>query len=274
MSNSAPPPPTPPLDPTAAPLGAVQLPPKYVPADVEPTITRTWDDAHAYAADAAAAGPPFSICIPPPNVTAALHLGHALNNTLQDVLTRAARMKGFNTVWLPGTDHAGIATQTVVDKRLQATGEKALKDYKRDEANGQPGREPFIEKVSAWKDEYEARITQQLKDMGCSCDWERQAFTMDQPRAKAVREAFFRLFKDGLIYRGKRLVNWDPATQTALADDEVECKEVDGQFYYLQVSGGRKNRRQRRRLPRHRRVCHRRHHPPRNHARRHRGRGE
>ena len=238
---STPPSPPPSAAPSASEPHPADLPPRYVPADVEPQITRTWDAAGAYRAAATAGGPPFSICIPPPNVTAALHLGHALNNTLQDVLTRAARMKGFNTVWLPGTDHAGIATQTVVDKRLQASGEKSLKDYKLEEAAGGAsgggasggGRDEFIEKVQAWKDEYEARITQQLKDMGCSCDWDRQAFTMDEPRAAAVREAFFQLFKDGLIYRGKRLVNWDPVTQTALADDEVEMQDVDGHFYYM-----------------------------------------
>ncbi|MEM6457885.1 MAG: valine--tRNA ligase [Planctomycetota bacterium] len=209
------------------------LPPQYDPAAVEPAVTAKWDAADAYRATPDASGQPFSVCIPPPNVTAALHLGHALNNTLQDVLVRHARMAGRNAVWLPGTDHAGIATQTVVDKRLQANREKSLKDYKRQESETGDGRERFIEKVQAWKDEYEARITQQLKDMGCSCDWSRQAFTMDEPRAKAVREAFFQLFKDGLIYRGKRLVNWDPVTQTALADDEVEMQEIDGQFYYL-----------------------------------------
>ncbi|MEM9881704.1 MAG: valine--tRNA ligase [Planctomycetota bacterium] len=209
------------------------LPPQYDPAAVEPAVTAKWDAADAYRATPNTPGQPFSVCIPPPNVTAALHLGHALNNTLQDVLVRHARMAGRNAVWLPGTDHAGIATQTVVDKRLQANGEKSLKDYKRQESETGDGRERFIEKVQAWKDEYEARITQQLKDMGCSCDWSRQAFTMDEPRADAVREAFFQLFKDGLIYRGKRLVNWDPVTQTALADDEVEMQDVDGQFYYL-----------------------------------------
>ena len=210
-----------------------ELPPQYQPADVESDITTKWNAANCFHADAADAGDPYSICIPPPNVTAALHLGHALNNTLQDVLTRVARMRGMNACWLPGTDHAGIATQSIVDKRLQAEGEKALKEYKLLEAEGGNGREQFLEKVTAWKDEYEARITQQLKDMGCSCDWERQAFTMDEPRAAAVREAFFRLFKDGLIYRGKRLVNWDPVSQTALADDEVEMEDVDGHFYYM-----------------------------------------
>src|SRR5205823_2238148 len=124
----------------------------------------------------------------------------------------------------PGTDHAGIATQTVVEKRVLAEEGKRRTAFK---------REDFVAKIQAWKDEYEQRITDQLKRMGCSCDWDRQAFTMDEPRATAVREAFFQLFKDGLIYRGKRLVNWDPATQTALADDEVEMEEVDGHFYYL-----------------------------------------
>jgi valyl-tRNA synthetase len=133
-------------------------------------------------------------------------------------------MRGFNTVWLPGTDHAGIATQTVVEKRLLQSEGKRRTDY---------GRDEFVAKVQAWKDEFEATITGQLKDMGCSCDWDRQRFTMDPICAKAVREAFFRLFKQGLVYRGKRLVHWDPATQTALADDEVEMVEVDGSFWYL-----------------------------------------
>ncbi len=214
-----------------APAGA--LPPQYNPADVEAEMNRRWQAANAYAAQPSDDGEPFSIVIPPPNVTAALHLGHALNNTLQDVLVRHARMAGKNAVWLPGTDHAGIATQTVVDKRLQQEGKKSLKDYKRDEADGKNGRDAFIAKVQDWKDEYEQRITDQLKAMGCSCDWGRQAFTMDDARSRAVREAFFQLFKDGLIYRGKRLVNWDPVTQTALADDEVEMEEIDGNFYYM-----------------------------------------
>jgi valyl-tRNA synthetase len=138
-------------------------------------------------------------------------------------------MKGFETLWMPGTDHAGIATQTVVDKRLQEEGKPSIRDLKL--APG--GRETFIQHVQAFKDEYESVITEQLKRMGCSCDWDRQRFTMDDVCARAVREAFFRLFKEGLIYRGKRLVNWDPATQTALADDEVEMREIDGHFWYL-----------------------------------------
>jgi valyl-tRNA synthetase len=210
-----------------------ELAKQYRPEDVEAAVAKRWLDADAFHACPDADGDPYSIVIPPPNVTAALHMGHALNNTLQDILIRWHRMLGDNTLWMPGTDHAGIATQTVVDKRLQAEGQPALKDYKKIEAEGQNGREQFIEKVQAWKDEYEGVITGQLKSMGCSCDWERQRFTMDPQCAKAVREAFFRLFKDGLIYRGKRLVNWDPATQTALADDEVESQDVDGHFYYM-----------------------------------------
>jgi valyl-tRNA synthetase len=166
----------------------------------------------------------YCIVIPPPNVTAPLHLGHALNNTLQDILIRFRRMQQYNTLWMPGTDHAGIATQTVVEKRILAEEGKRRTDL---------DRQDFVARVQAWKDEYETRIIEQLKAMGCSCDWERTRFTMDQVCAKAVRAAFFKLFKDGLIYRGKRLVNWDPATQTVLADDEVEHETVQGHFWYL-----------------------------------------
>ncbi|KAA0215153.1 MAG: valine--tRNA ligase [Leptolyngbya sp. PLA3] len=205
----------------------------YRPEEHEGRIWQRWIDADAFHADPhrvlAGEAEPYCILIPPPNVTAALHLGHALNNTLQDVLARAHRMMGFETLWMPGTDHAGIATQTVVDKRLQAAGEPSIAQLR--QVDG--GRERFIEKVQAFKDEYEARITDQLKAMGCSCDWKRQRFTMDPVCARAVREAFFRLFRAGLIERGKRLVNWDPVSQTALADDEVEMKEVDGAFYYM-----------------------------------------
>ncbi|MGB0767222.1 MAG: REP-associated tyrosine transposase, partial [Phycisphaeraceae bacterium] len=212
---------------------ATELPPMYDPTQVEPAILRKYLDTKAYAASPDSDGEPYSIVIPPPNVTAALHLGHALNNTLQDVLTRVHRMRGFNTLWMPGTDHAGIATQSIVDKRLQQEGKPALKEHKQMELEGQDGRGQFINKITAWKDEYEQTITNQLKEMGCSCDWDRQRFTMDDQCAKAVRQAFFQLFKDGLIYRGKRLVNWDPVSQTALADDEVEMQDIDGNFYYM-----------------------------------------
>ncbi|WP_432798129.1 valine--tRNA ligase [Poriferisphaera sp. WC338] len=201
-----------------------QLAPQYRPENVEAQVAEKWDAAKAWHAEPTDPGKPYGVVIPPPNVTAALHLGHALNNTLQDVLVRYNRMLGKNAMWMPGTDHAGIATQTVVEKRVLAEEGKKRTDFERGE---------FVSKIQAWKDEYEETITQQLKLMGCSCDWDRQRFTMDEQCAKAVREAFYKLFKDGLIYRGKRLVNWDPATQTALADDEVEMKDVDGNFWYM-----------------------------------------
>ena len=211
-----------------------ELAKSYDPAAEEPKVRAAWDAANAFHAEPVADGPPpYCIIIPPPNVTAALHLGHALNNALQDVLIRFHRAQGRPTLWMPGTDHAGIATQAVVDKRLIAEGQTALRDYKKIEAEGGNGRSQFIAKVQAWKDEYEATIIEQLKLMGCSCDWARVRFTMDDMCARAVREAFFRLFKDGLIYRGKRLVNWDPVLQTAVADDECFDKEIEGQFYYL-----------------------------------------
>ncbi len=205
---------------------STELAKSYQPAQVEPEILQRWLEAGAFHAtpDDPDRGAPYAIVIPPPNVTAPLHMGHALNNTLQDILVRWRRMQGRNALWMPGTDHAGIATQTVVEKRvLQAEGKRRV-DFERDE---------FVARIQAWKDEYEEHITRQLRLMGCSCDWERQRFTMDPACAAAVREAFFRLFDDGLIYRGKRLVNWDPVTMTALADDEVEMEEVDGHFWYL-----------------------------------------
>ncbi len=167
---------------------------------------------------------PFTIVIPPPNVTGALHLGHALNNTLQDVLIRQKRMQGYATLWMPGTDHAGIATQAVVERRL----------YLEDKiSRHELGREGLVARIWDWKKDYEARILSQLKQMGCSCDWERTRFTLDPVCARAVRHTFFNLFKDGLIYRGKRLVNWDTALQTAVSDDEVFHDAVEGHFWYF-----------------------------------------
>ena len=192
--------------------------------EVESGITDRWERSGVFHAEPVDQNQPrYSVVIPPPNVTAALHLGHGLNNALQDVLVRFHRMKGFATFWLPGTDHAGIATQTVVEKRLLSEGTKRL----------EMGREAFIERAQQWKGEYEAVILQQLKSMGASCDFERIRFTMDEMCATAVRHAFFALFQDGLIYRGKRLVNWDPVTHTALSDDEVEMEEVSGHMWYL-----------------------------------------
>ncbi len=196
----------------------------YDPKSVEKEVYDRWDQSGAFNAEPDGNDNAFCIVIPPPNVTAALHLGHALNNTLQDILTRWRRMQQYNTLWMPGTDHAGIATQTVVEKRILAEEGKRRTDF---------AREEFVERIQAWKDDYEARILNQLKLMGCSCDWRRTRFTMDEMCAKAVRANFFKLFSDGLIYRGKRLVNWDPATQTVLADDEVEHEEIRGHFWYL-----------------------------------------
>jgi valyl-tRNA synthetase len=168
--------------------------------------------------------PTFTIVIPPPNVTGALHLGHALNNTLQDILIRMKRMQGFNTLWMPGTDHAGIATQAVVERRLFEEEELTRHDL---------GREGLVKRIWDWKDKYEARILGQLKQMGCSCDWERTQFTFNEQNSRAVREWFFRLFKDDKIYRGKRLVNWDTFLQTAVSDDEVFHEAVKGYFWHF-----------------------------------------
>ncbi len=196
----------------------------YDPRQVESRIYQRWLEAGAFHAEPAPGGGCFCVVIPPPNVTDRLHLGHALNNTLQDILVRQKRMAGFNTLWMPGTDHAGIATQTVVERRILAEEGKRRTDFE---------REDFVARIQAWKDEYQGQILSQLRAMGCSCDWQRLRFTMDEVCARAVREAFFKLFADGLIYRGKRLVNWDPATQTVLADDEVEYQTVSGHFWYL-----------------------------------------
>jgi len=206
---------------------AEQLSKTYDPKTVEEQVNQVWSSHSYFHAEPQADGDDratYTIVIPPPNVTAPLHLGHALNNTLQDILIRLRRMQNCNTLWMPGTDHAGIATQTVVEKRILSEEGKRRTDFERVE---------FVRRVQAWKDEYEATIIGQLKAMGCSCDWDRTRFTMDEVCAKAVRSTFFKLFKDGLIYRGKRLVNWDPATQTVLADDEVEHETVQGHFWYL-----------------------------------------
>jgi valyl-tRNA synthetase len=167
---------------------------------------------------------PFTIVIPPPNVTGALHLGHALNCTLQDTLIRWRRMQGYNALWMPGTDHAGIATQAVVERRLLEEEKKTRHDL---------GRAALVERIWAWKNDYERRILGQLQQMGCSCDWERTRFTLDPVCTKAVRYTFFRMFVDQLVYRGQRLVNWDPFLQTAVSDDEVFHETVAGHFWHF-----------------------------------------
>ncbi len=174
--------------------------------------------------------PPYCIVIPPPNVTGALHLGHALNNTLQDILIRWRRMSGDEVLWMPGTDHAGIATQAVVERRLLEETKKTRHDL---------GRAALVERIWSWKDEYEKRILSQLRLMGCSCDWDRTRFTLDDLCSRAVRRTFFNLFKAGKIFRGKRLVNWDTQLRTAVADDEIYYEEVSGPSLDDQVPGGR-----------------------------------
>ncbi|GMU82626.1 MAG: hypothetical protein AMXMBFR47_24970 [Planctomycetota bacterium] len=196
----------------------------YDPKAVESEIYAMWEAGGYFHAEPDPARKPFVITIPPPNVTGALHLGHALNNTLQDILIRRKRMQGFNACWLPGTDHAGIATQAVVEKRLRE--EQKLSRH-------EIGREGLVKKIWEWKEEYNTRILNQLRRMGCSCDWQRTRFTLDETCAKAVYETFFRFFKDGLIYRGLRLVNWDTQLQTAVADDEVYHETVRGHLWHI-----------------------------------------
>jgi valyl-tRNA synthetase len=198
----------------------------FDPASVEPRLYDQWEASGAFRPERALerdpAAKPFSIVIPPPNVTGSLHIGHALNNTLQDVLARFHRMRGEAVLWLPGTDHAGIATQMVVERQLAAAGNAGRREM---------GREAFVEKVWAWKAESGGTITRQLRRLGASCDWSRERFTLDEGLSAAVRKVFVSLYKQGLLYRDKRLVNWDPQFQTAISDLEVEQREVDGQYW-------------------------------------------
>ena len=196
---------------------------QYSPREVESGIAAAWDRSNAFAARPDDPGDPFCIVIPPPNVTGALHLGHAINNTLQDALIRYHRMRGDNTLWVPGIDHAGIATQAVVEKRLLEDEGKTRQDI---------GRDALVKRIWEWKEKFGNRIVAQLKLMGCSCDWRRTRFTLDDRCARAVRHTFFKMFKDGLIYRGKRLVNWDTLLQTAVSDDEIYHEAVRGHLWY------------------------------------------
>jgi valyl-tRNA synthetase len=195
----------------------------YVFAEVEEKWLKRWQEEGCFLAKMEDGRPAFSIVIPPPNVTGVLHVGHALNNTMQDVLTRYHRMCGDNTLWVPGTDHAGIATQNVVEKQLATEG-KDRHDL---------GRDAFIERVWQWREEKGGTIINQLKKLGCSCDWERERFTMDAGLSAAVREVFVRLYKEKLIYKGDYIVNWCPRCKTALADDEVEHEETKGKLYHI-----------------------------------------
>ena len=195
----------------------------YLPADIESAIYAWWEKNHMFRANADSAKPPYSIVIPPPNVTGQLHIGHALDNTLQDILCRLKRMQGYEVLWMPGTDHAGIATQNVVERFL------AGQNISRHEL----GREKFVERVWEWKEEYGGRIIGQLKRLGASCDWSRLRFTMDEGLSRAVREVFVSLYEQGLIYRGDYIINWCPRCQTALSDLESEHRDIIGGLYYI-----------------------------------------
>jgi valyl-tRNA synthetase len=201
-----------------------EIPNRFDFATAASDIYEQWMQHGCFDAKVDPSKKPFTIVIPPPNVTGALHLGHALNNTLQDIQIRMHRMQGDATLWMPGTDHAGIATQAIVEKRLKEVENKTRHDL---------GREKLVERIWEWKDQYEKRILGQLQRMGCSCDWKRTRFTLDAMCARAVRTTFFDLFSKGLIYRGKRLVNWDTYLQTAVSDDEVNPETIQGHFWHL-----------------------------------------
>ncbi len=199
------------------------IPTTFDPKSYEERWLKAWLDAGVFKADPSTPGKPFSIVIPPPNVTGALHMGHALNNTVMDVLSRYHRMRGRNVLWLPGTDHAGIATQSVVEREL-AKEKKTRHDL---------GRDAFVQRVWKWKEEYGSRIIHQLKRLGSSCDWSRERFTMDEGLSLAVREVFVRLYREGLIYKGEYLVNWCPASRSAISDLEVEYRDENGSLWHI-----------------------------------------
>ncbi|HIE48337.1 TPA: valine--tRNA ligase, partial [Candidatus Bipolaricaulota bacterium] len=201
----------------------MRLPSRYDPNQVEDKIRREWEKNPYWVCNPCSGRPPFSIVIPPPNVTGRLHLGHALNNTLQDIVIRYKRMDGYEACWFPGTDHAGIATQNVVEQELAREGK----------TRHELGREEFVRRVWQWKEKYGTEIIEQLKALGASCDWTRTRFTLDEGLSRAVRTAFVRLYEEGLIYQGNYLVNWCPRCETAISDIEVEHCEVDGHLYYI-----------------------------------------
>ncbi|HOK55960.1 MAG TPA: class I tRNA ligase family protein, partial [bacterium] len=196
---------------------------KYNPLEIEEKIYKMWEENSYFYVKTDNKKEKYVIVIPPPNITGFLHMGHALNNTIQDILIRWKRMEGYNSLWVPGTDHAGIATQNVVEKELA---KKGL-------TRKQLGREKFIEEVWKWKEKYGSRIIFQLKKLGASCDWTRTKFTMDETLSNAVKEAFVRLYKKGLIYKGKKIINWCPRCETALSDEEVEYKDEKSNLYFI-----------------------------------------
>ncbi|HEO63929.1 MAG TPA: valine--tRNA ligase, partial [Candidatus Omnitrophica bacterium] len=205
---------------------------RYNSKIVEGKWYKFWEESRFFYAAPDQTKKPYCIVIPPPNVTGILHMGHALNNTIQDILIRYKKMQGYCALWIPGTDHAGIATQNVVEKQLASEG------IKRDDL----GRSKFIERVWMWRKEYGSTIVKQLRRLGASCDWSRERFTMDEGLSEAVLEAFIRLYQKGLIYRGKYMINWCPRCKTALSDEEVDYKEQEGFLYYLKYPVGREGK--------------------------------
>ena len=199
------------------------LPTKYNPKEIEDKWYSFWEEGNFFHCEPDPAKKPYTIVIPPPNVTGVLHMGHALNNILQDILIRWRRMQGYNTLWMPGTDHAGIATQNVVERKLVKKGTNRHK----------LGRDKFIEEVWKWKKEYGSEILKQLRKLGSSCDWERERFTMDEGLSEAVKEAFVKLYEKGFIYKGKYIVNWCPRCLTAISDDEVEHEDHEGHLWHI-----------------------------------------
>ena len=197
------------------------MPAAFDPHGLEQDMYARWEQAGYFAPRGN--GMPYCIAIPPPNVTGSLHMGHAFQHTIMDTLIRYRRMRGDRTLWQVGTDHAGISTQMLVERQLLAEGTNRT----------ELGREAFIERVWQWREKSGSRITEQLRRMGSSCDWSRERFTMDEGFSRAVREVFVRLHEDGLIYRGERLVNWDPQLQTAISDLEVESEEEAGHLWHF-----------------------------------------
>ncbi|HZH06704.1 MAG TPA: class I tRNA ligase family protein, partial [Lautropia sp.] len=199
-----------------------ELPKTFDPAEIEARWYQNWESQGLFRPERGDREP-FTIVIPPPNVTGSLHIGHALDNTLQDILIRHARLQGKDALWVVGMDHAGIATQMVVERNLEAEGVK----------RADLGREEFVRRVWQWKEESGGQITRQLRRLGASCDWQNERFTMDDGFSRAVVKVFVQLYRDGLLYRDKRLVNWDPRFGTAISDLEVETREVQGKFWHL-----------------------------------------
>lgn len=200
---------------------------KYAPQPVEARWQAVWEAAQLYHSEPSSPKPPYALVMPPPNVTGVLHMGHVLNNTLQDILARYARLKGYNVCWVPGTDHASIATEAKVVQRLRARGQE----------KHTLGREAFLQEAWGWTEEHGGIILTQLKRLGVSADWQRYRFTLDPPLYRAVLRTFVKLYQQGLIYRGQRMIHWDPVALTALSDEEVVYKTHDSQLAYVRYVG-------------------------------------